>query len=114
MPGGLESGGLESGGLESGGLESRATDFGSGSAHTWGSRVWGSRVWGSRVWGSTQVLNLRLGQRISDLVAHMPVLRKSYIEPFTRASLFREHLPFCGEDLIHQWPGTNFGDMGWK
>ena len=46
-------------------------------------------TFGSRVWGATQVLNLRLLLRILDLVTH-PVLKKHYIEPFTRASLFRE------------------------
>ena len=56
---------------------SRATDFGSGYVHTWGSRVWGS-------------VYKVLGQPISDLETHMPVLKKNYNGPFNLILLFRE------------------------
>ena len=46
-------------------------------SRVWESRVWGSRILGSRIWGSTE-----LGQRISDLEFHMPVLKKNYRGPF--------------------------------
>ena len=79
---GLESGDLESGGLESGGLESRATDFGSGTVHTWGLES------GSLESGGLESRDQSLGQPISNLAPHMPVLKKKYREPLFRFAPF--------------------------
>ena len=70
------SGGQEPGDLESGGLEARTTDLGAGIVPM------GFRVWGLESRG--------LEARATDLASHMPVLKKSYIGPLLRSSLFRE------------------------
>ena len=79
----------------------RATDFGFGSAHTWGSRVW----------VSAQVSNLRLGQRISDLGMHMPVLNKHYRGPLfvphclgNYTHYMNQYTPICTHNVSTQMP----------